>query len=1473
MRRLASVLTAALLGALLAPLGAAQPAAAAPGTPTLTAPANGAVVDANPVLRWGAVGGASKYEVQVSNTQTFSGTMAFTSTTTGTLATPPTDLPLDTYWWRVRALDRAGAAGAFATASFQKVSRNAPTPAYPVNRSAGQELLYPQDSLYYKWDAFPGAKGYEVQIGTDSLFTGAPAPVAVSTTTYAPLTPPAFGTEFWWRVRAKSGNNVYSDWSVATPYTMKWNPTPVQPVSPPSTNSPSIEEVVLTWGPVAGASYYELQVSPDANFNNPVVKGADNTRGRKVVGTRFSDNDTTATDALNLPAGAYYWRVRAMSTSTTAEPGPWSDTWTFTRAWPATSTQEAALPNGALTAVDPSPQVTLLKPDDGDFGLSEPRLSWSPQRGASNYEVQFSSDSAFSPARVASCLTNHTTITPFWRVVPNNNTTCQPRNSLGELIVRPGVVAYWRVRALDGPELPALNGVYTAARSFLYEKPGLSVLAPANGATVDLPVLQWSAMTSISLFKVTLQPVNVPPNTFCSNVTAYTYNTTYVPETLDPKCPSWQWTVQGLEDNNNTVYNDGLESRIPLGGWRTFTWNRPTGSASVPAPVTTTAIAPHLPPLMRWPAVTGADKYQVYFSRHNANSFTAVIASTGTNATGYAFTGSASTALGRLLSTGDYDFFVRALTTSGSTIADSPLGTFHVETLPGATMTGPAHCPLNSCTAVEYDTPTFTWNSVPGAGLYILYLATDPNFTNITHEFRTAHTQFTPAESLPDSQAGQATYWYVRSCYMPAECGAFDTSVFGDARAFRKESVPVQTEAPVNGYVETSGQVRFAWKDYLYANQAKGVTQEAAWYQVQVSTTANFTNVVETSPKVDATEYTADTKTYPDGPLYWRVQAFDNTSNPLTFSAPISFTKAVAGPTGLAPDTTAAGSAGQTPLLTWTAQPFTTQYEVEIYKSSGDPSAALSPTNRVASVKTRLPSAVSPTELAAGRYSWRVRTIDINNNAGQWSSDKSPTPNLDGALAHFVVGATGPVLIAPANGSTQSTGSLEFSWQKVDSATRYRIEASSTSNFATLIESATTDMTVWSPDLLTPVWPNGTIYWRVHALDGNGAILTTSVTRSITRDASTAGEFSAVTPYRVLDTRKALSGGPLGAGATRTLSVVGGSTGIPGSGVSAVVLNATVTGPTSSSYLTLWPAGTTRPTVSTLNFVKGQTVANHATVPVDAAGRIQMFNQRGTTNVLIDVVGYYSNGNLERATRYTAAPTPTRITDTRTGSMPLGSAEARLVEVAGRGGVPENATAVVMNVTAVSPTNDGYFTVYPAGKTRPNASSLNFTAKTNVPNLVTMPLGTGGDIRVFNAAGSTHLLVDVVGWYLAGDPAPGTRMNSVSPERIVDTRAEEAPRLTGGQARSFQVRGVGGVPNDPKVTAAVVNVTVVNPAGNGYASVYPSGTSIPTSSNLNYLKGQTVANQVLATVGGDGKITVYSVQGTDVLVDVVGWFG
>ena len=109
-----------------------------------------------------------------------------------------------------------------------------------------------------------------------------------------------------------------------------------------------------------------------------------------------------------------------------------------------------------------------------------------------------------------------------------------------------------------------------------------------------------------------------------------------------------------------------------------------------------------------------------------------------------------------------------------------------------------------------------------------------------------------------------------------------------------------------------------------------------------------------------------------------------------------------------------------------------------------------------------------------------------------------------------------------------------------------------------------------------------------------------------------------------------------------------------------------------------------------------------------------------------------------------------------------------------------------MNVTATEPTDAGYITVYPTGTAPPTASSLNFVAGQNIANLVTAKVGTNGQVDIYNFAGETQVLFDVVGWFPRHGVAGRRRRSSAQadeggqfvplvPARILDTRAGIGP--------------------------------------------------------------------------------------------------
>ena len=175
----------------------------------------------------------------------------------------------------------------------------------------------------------------------------------------------------------------------------------------------------------------------------------------------------------------------------------------------------------------------------------------------------------------------------------------------------------------------------------------------------------------------------------------------------------------------------------------------------------------------------------------------------------------------------------------------------------------------------------------------------------------------------------------------------------------------------------------------------------------------------------------------------------------------------------------------------------------------------------------------------------------------------------------------------------------------------------------------------------------------------------------------------------------------------------------------------------------MWPAGQSQPTGSNINTVAGTTVPNLVVVRLptsggtDVVGRINLYNAAGSTHILVDVLGYYTNAAPAGSV---TAETPHRQLDTRVSGSSLGAGETRTIGTGLSG-----ATAVIINVTAVDPTATGYLTVFPADRSQPDASNVNFYAGRNAPNLVVVHPAADGSIKIFNSAGATHVLVDVIG--------------------------------------------------------------------------------------------------------------------------------
>lgn len=375
--------------------------------------------------------------------------------------------------------------------------------------------------------------------------------------------------------------------------------------------------------------------------------------------------------------------------------------------------------------------------------------------------------------------------------------------------------------------------------------------------------------------------------------------------------------------------------------------------------------------------------------------------------------------------------------------------------------------------------------------------------------------------------------------------------------------------------------------------------------------------------------------------------------------------------------------------------------------------------------------------------------------------------------------------------------------------------------------------------------------------------------------------FTAVVPQRLLDTRED-GQVRVGPGGTVDVPVVGVPTsrGAVPADATAVVLNVTVTGGTSSTDVRAFPAGTAVPVVSNLNAAAGTTVPNLVTVPLGAGGAVTLRNNAGSVHLIADLAGWYA----PQAGDGFAPVGPGRLLDTRESGGPVGPGGVLDLQVTGAlptgdGGtvtVPADASAVVLNVTGTggtAPSTDVRAYPRPVGTAVPESSNLNLSRGQTAASLVVVAVGEAGQVRLRNNTGQLHLLADVVGYYA---PSAAGRFVAAEPVRLLDTRdatgAAPLP-LLGGTTLDLRVAGFRGIPAE--ATAAVVNLTATAVSAGTDVRSYPASGSgaVPTVSTLNVSRGVTRANAAVVRTGDDGRVRLRNNSGSvHLIADLAGWF-
>lgn len=362
-------------------------------------------------------------------------------------------------------------------------------------------------------------------------------------------------------------------------------------------------------------------------------------------------------------------------------------------------------------------------------------------------------------------------------------------------------------------------------------------------------------------------------------------------------------------------------------------------------------------------------------------------------------------------------------------------------------------------------------------------------------------------------------------------------------------------------------------------------------------------------------------------------------------------------------------------------------------------------------------------------------------------------------------------------------------------------------------------------------------------------------------------QFTTVTPFRLADSRHGVALERLPARTAVRLKVAG-ERGIPAD-ASSISANFTVDRASADGYLTVSDCNGVSFEVSTLNYDTRSAVANQSIVPLAPNGDICLYSHEAT-DIVIDVNGYASPGG---DSRLTPVP-PVRVADTR-ADRPLDVGETRTFQITGpKSGVPDEAAAAVINLTAADPQQTGWIVAFPCDVDQPLSSTLNVRAGRTRANSAIIPVSSEGKVCVRSTT-ITDILIDVTGWV---SPTGAYEFTSLRPMRVTDTRSPHPGLNAGAESRPvvsgevFRVRvaGVRGIPENAK--AATLNVTTTGSSAHGFLQVVPCGAESATST-INFARGHDSANGTTVPLGDGGDVCVTASRTTHLILDITGTWG
>ena len=457
-------------------------------------------------------------------------------------------------------------------------------------------------------------------------------------------------------------------------------------------------------------------------------------------------------------------------------------------------------------------------------------------------------------------------------------------------------------------------------------------------------------------------------------------------------------------------------------------------------------------PTLKWNAVTGAAKYEVYRSYSENGPYTKYSTVTGTSYTNTAYLENGTT----------YYYRVRALNSSGVAGAySSVVYVTYKQTLSAPTVTGGND---------SQGRPTLKWNAVSGAAKYEVYRARSRSGEYIKYSTVTG-TSYTNTSYIEN---GNTYYYKVRALKSDGTAGAWSSIVSVTYRAASTGTLPAPT---VTGGNDAQGRPTLTWKAVTGAAKYevyRARSRSGEYIKYSTVTGTSYTN----------TSYIEDGNTY-----YYKVRALDANGTAGAWSSIVSVTyRAASTGTLSAPAVTGGNDSQGRPTLKWKAVSGAAKYEIyRSYSRDGSYSKYSTQTSTAYTNSSYLTSGTT--------YYYKVRALDANGNAGPYSAAVSVTCRLK--------------LTAPSvTGGKDSQGRPTLKWNAVSGAAKYEVYRSTSRSGTYTKYSTQTSTSYTNSSYLTS---GTTYYYKVRALGSDGSYGPYSSVASVTYRATSSAVPAEVT--------------------------------------------------------------------------------------------------------------------------------------------------------------------------------------------------------------------------------------------------------------------------------------------------------------------------------------------------------------------------